>query len=164
MFYFRIPTIIPIDKAVPYAEVALAADVPDHQLRHVVRMLITSGFFAEPSPESMAHSQLSAKFVAGSLYLDANHFLTEITAATTYRMAEMTAQYQGSEKPNETAFNIALQTDLSFFGYLSQNPAVAAELAAGMKVLGGKDGTHTRHLISGFGWQKLGKAKIIDVS
>jgi len=147
-----------------YSEVALKANVPDHQLRHVARMLITNGFFAEPSPGSIAHSQLSAKFVAGSPYRDVNHFLSEITDATTYRMTEMTAQYKGSEKPNETAFNIALQTELSFFGYLSKNPAVAAELATAMKVLGGKDGTHTRHLINGFDWKKLGKAKVIDVS
>lgn len=162
--HFNIPTIIPLDGAVPYTEVALAANVPVHQLRHVVRMLITNGCFAEAKAGEMMHSPLSAKFVAGSLYRDANHFLTEITSATTYRMTEMTAQYHGSEKPNETAFNIALQTRLPFFGYLSQNPSVAAELAAGMKVLGGQDGTHTRHLINGYEWQKLGNAKIIDVS
>lgn len=79
-------------------------------------------------------------------------------------MTEMTSQFNGGAKPTDTAFNMALETGLPFFGYLAENPTVASGLAAGMKILGTKDGTHVRHLINGFDWKSLGKAKVVDVS
>lgn len=143
---------------------AEAANVPEHQLRHIARMAITSGLFRESSPGMLGHSPLSAHFATNPLHLQTALFQTEVSAPIALKMAEMTRRYNGSEEPNETAHNIAQGTDLPFFAYLSQNPTIAARLQAGMKFLGGAEGTHIEHLVEMFDWAALGEAKVVDVS
>ncbi|KAK5400815.1 hypothetical protein LTR06_011236 [Exophiala xenobiotica] len=115
-------------------------------------------------PNMLGHSPLSAQFATNPLHLKTALFHTEVAAPIALRMTEMTCQYNASEKHYETAHNIALGTDLPFFPYLSQNPSIAARLQAGVKFLGGAEGTHTEHLVEMFDWAAFGEAKVVDQS
>ncbi|OQV07453.1 hypothetical protein CLAIMM_11883 isoform 2 [Cladophialophora immunda] len=162
--HFNIPAHIPLSEPISYASVAQAAKVPEHQLRQIARMAMTNGVFREPSPNMLAHTPLSGKLATSPTFLETALFQAETTASTAVKMTEMTSKYGGSEKPNETAHNIAMETDLPFFAYLSKNPKIAARLQAAMKFVGGAEETHTAHLIQMFDWAGLGEAEVVDVS
>ncbi|KIW32377.1 uncharacterized protein PV07_03929 [Cladophialophora immunda] len=161
--HFNIPAHIPLSEPISYASVAQAAKVPEHQLRQIARMAMTNGVFREPSPNMLAHTPLSGKLATSPTFLETALFQAETTASTAVKMTEMTSKYGGSEKPNETAHNIAMETDLPFFAYLSKNPKIAARLQAAMKFVGGAEETHTAHLIQMFDWAGLGEAEVVDV-
>lgn len=127
-------------------------------------MAMTSGLFREAERDMLAHTPLSEHFVTNPLYLQTLLFLTETSLPTAIKMAEMTSQFNGSEKPNQTAHNIAMNTEVPFFPYLSQNPIVAGRLQAAMMTLGDAEETHTRHLIESFDWAALEEAHVVDVS
>jgi 6-hydroxytryprostatin B O-methyltransferase len=162
--HFNIPAQIPLGKAISYTSVAQTAKVPEHQLRQIARMAMTNGLFREPSPNMLSHTPLSARLATNSVYLETTLFQAETTASIAVKMTEMTCKYGGSERLNETAHNIAMETDLPFFPYLGKNPKIAARLQAAMKFLGGAEETHTVHLIEMFNWAGLGEAEVVDVS
>lgn len=163
MLHFDIATILPQDELQSYDQVARTANVPVLHLRHVIRMLMTAGIFTEPKPDMMAHNAVSRSFRRGSPHAEACAFMANLSAPTSFRMAEMTERYNGSDKPTETAMNVAMQTELPFFAYLSESPDLAAGLMAAMQLQSGKERLHTKHLIEGFDWGALGSGKVIDV-
>lgn len=164
MLHFDIATILPQDELQSYDQVAHTANVPVLHLRHVIRMLMTAGIFTEPKPDMMAHNAVSSSFRKGSPHAEACAFMANLSAPTSFRMAEMTQLYKGSDKPTETAMNVAMQTELPFFAYLSKSPDLAAGLMAAMRLQSEKERLHTKHLIEGFDWGALGSGKVIDVS
>jgi hypothetical protein len=162
--HFNIPAHVPLDASASYSAIANAAKVPEHQLRQIARMAMTNGLFREPSPNMLAHTTLTAHLATNPVYFETTLFQTETTTSIAGKMTEMTRKYGGSEMPNETAHNIAMETDLPFFRYLSVNPTVGARLQQAMKFVAGAEETHTAHLVEMFDWAGLGKAEVVDVS
>jgi 6-hydroxytryprostatin B O-methyltransferase len=162
--HFNIPAHVPLDASVSYTSVANAAKVPEHQLRQIARMAMTNGLFREPSPNMLAHTPLTAHLATNPVYFETTLFQTETTASIAGKMTEMTRKYGGSEMPDETAHNIAMETDLPFFRYLSINPTIAARLQQAMKFVAGAEETHTAHLVEMFDWAGLGMTEVVDVS
>ena len=162
--HFNIPAYIPLDSQISYASLAEVANVPEYQLRQIVRMAITNGIFREPSPDMLTHTPLSAYIADNAIYAETTLFQTETTASTALKMTEMTSKYNGSEKIDQTAHNLAMDTDVPFFSYLGRNPAIAARLQAAMKFLADAEKTDTQHLVEMFDWAGLGEAEVVDVS
>jgi len=160
---YEVPTIVPEQGSMTYYEVARKASVPESQLRRICRMAITSGLFQEVDEDTLAHSTLSKKLRQGSPFLDAMMFLTEISSRSASKMVEKTERFGFTSSKNETAFNIAFDTDLPFYGYLSQNSALGARFAGTMRFLGAGQEFHLDHLINGYDWAGLGEATIVDV-
>ncbi|KAJ9606818.1 hypothetical protein H2200_008828 [Cladophialophora chaetospira] len=162
--HLNIPVHVSLDTPISYAVVAQAAKVPEQQLRQVARMAATSGFLSQPSPNMLAHTPLSARFVTNPLYREAALYQTETEGGIALNMTPMTSKYRGSEKINETAHNIFDKTDLRYFQYLDKRSKSVFRYQAAMTVLGGygKE-TSTRHLVEMFDWAGLGEAEVVDV-
>ncbi|KAK5205493.1 hypothetical protein LTR41_008947 [Exophiala xenobiotica] len=160
---FEVPTIVPEHGSMTYHEIARKASVPESQLRRICRMARTSGLFEEVDEDTLAHSTLSKQLRQGSSFLDAMMFLTEMSSRSASKMVERTERFGPTSAKNETAFNIAFDTDLPFYGYLSQNPALGARFAGTMRFLGAGQEFHLDHLINGYNWAVLGEARIVDV-
>jgi 6-hydroxytryprostatin B O-methyltransferase len=69
-----------------------------------------------------------------------------------------------STQPYETAFNVAMDTDLPFFDHLSRNPDKMAEFSAYMRNVRSSDTVALRHLTAGFAWDGIREdGVVVDV-
>lgn len=126
-------------------------------------MAIISNLLSEPVHGHLCHNAVSSLFVTQPEFLDWAKFLTRFSAPTAAAFAGATMKWSETVAKNETAFNIALDTSQPFFDYFSQSPDLAAIFSSYMKSVQRSYGTNLKHLVTGFDWESLGYATIIDV-
>ena len=152
-----------VGSSVPFASVAQSAHVPLDRLKRVARMAITSGFLSEPQPGELAHSSLSLQFFRQSELRDWVTFLAKFSAPTAGRFAEATRRWGDTVQKNQTAYNIAFETDLPFFKHISKDEATVNLFARYMHSQRHDDASAIRHLLNGFDWNGLGAGHLVDV-
>ncbi|KAI9667455.1 MAG: hypothetical protein M1821_000271 [Bathelium mastoideum] len=111
---FQILACIPLSGSVPIKDVANLSGVPETHLGRVIRLTMTTGFLQESQAGHVAHTALSAPFVANLSLLDAAMFIAESAAPTALQMAQATQRFGDSHRPNESAYNLALDTAKPF--------------------------------------------------
>ncbi|EUC41365.1 hypothetical protein COCMIDRAFT_106343 [Bipolaris oryzae ATCC 44560] len=161
---FEIFKHVPADLSpIAYTDLAAKANVPIRRLQSVVRMVMTDGIFVEPSPMQIAHTQLSASFATDSALLDWAFFIYNYQALAAYHFTEATAKWPNSVAKNETAFNLTLNTDLTFFEHLEAHPDMNKAFSGYMRALQRSGSGSVQHIVDGFDWVSLGEANIVDV-
>jgi 6-hydroxytryprostatin B O-methyltransferase len=164
--HFDILSHIPLPPgSISYATLATKAHAPEAILRSMARMAMTTGFLTEKTDGSLCHSALSTPFVQDPhMHVQLKHFC----AATVPIMAGMvkaTESWGDTQKPNQTAFNVAYETDLAFFAYLKANPTFQKKFEDYMKSRAvSHTGSRAEYLLEAIDWSVLGDAKIVDVS
>lgn len=161
--HFNVLTYIPRYGSVPYSKLAGTIGVPVVQLKSVIRMAITSNFLCEPIPDSVAHNTVSALFVSNPRLADWVRFMTQFSMPTAASFVEATEKWGVTDKKNQTAFNIATDTNVPLFDFFAQSPELGNCFASYMKSVQASYGTSLQHLLTGFDWAGLGEAVIIDV-
>lgn len=161
---YDIPTLVPLDGVTGYAELATAARVPVKTLKSVVRMAICDGFLSEQTPNAIGHSRLSAQFARNAALRDWAMFLADASAPMALKLTDATDKWGETTSKTETAFNIAMNSEVPFFDYLSQSKELTKRFAGYMKCVTATQGTAIDHLLEGFDWAGLGEAKVVDVS
>ncbi|KAM0545987.1 hypothetical protein ACHAPJ_011099 [Fusarium lateritium] len=147
----------------PYTELAHDAQVSESRLKSVARMAMTSGLFVEPTSEHIAHSATSALLRTSENFGGWAVFMSNISAPTAAAMVEAHRRWPTDMDKTHTAYNVAFDTDVSFFQHLKQFPEREKHFAGYMKSVASNRGTHLRHLVNGFDWAALGKATVVDV-
>ena len=161
---FNIPSLVPRLGNMSYDDLATKANVPLDQLKSIVRMAMCGNFFQEPEPNMIAHNRVSAHFAKNPSLADWTLFMAEATTPMALKMYEATAKWGKTNDKTQTAFNLALDTHKPFFKYLSESEELTRRFAAYMKNVTASGGTSVDHLVNGFDWNKLGEAKVVDVS
>ncbi|EMD00436.1 hypothetical protein BAUCODRAFT_566140 [Baudoinia panamericana UAMH 10762] len=162
--HFQVFAAIPLQGSVPYDRLASIVTTPERQLRSILRMAITSGCFCEPVLGEVAHNAVSRKFVDQPGYLGWIKFMDEYYMPLASNMAQTTERYGDSQKPNETATNVAFSTPLTTFDFITRSPDLSKIFSAYMKSVAESEGTTLRHLIADFDWAKLGEALVVHVA
>ncbi len=146
-----------------YFEVASITGVPEVQLRSVARMAMTSNFLCEPVLGELAHNAVSALFVTNPALLDWAMFMTQFSMPAAAKLVEATEKWGTTSAKNQTAVNVAFDTDLPLFDFIQQSPEMTKQFAAYMKNVTASEGTKIKHLLTGFDWAGLGEATVVDV-
>jgi 6-hydroxytryprostatin B O-methyltransferase len=154
---------VPHEGTISYPDLAAAAHVPLHQLKSITRMAITGSFLQEPVLNQVAHNKTSARFVSNPSLCDWALFLAEDSAPMAPKLVEATQRWGETTKKTETAFNLSLHTDLSFFDYLSSSPEFTQRFSGYMKNVAKGEATSIKHLVQGYDWASLGNATVVDV-
>lgn len=140
-------------------DLADLVNVPEAQLRRVVRLMATAEFLKEPQPGSgrVAHTPLSASFVTDCSNLDAVMFLSGTAVRAALEMPEATqSQLSGFASSSPTG-------RLPFGTACEQQPKLRREWAAYCGCM--RDSTQAVvDLLDRLDWASLGKARIVDVS
>src|SRR5438128_2368588 len=131
--HFRIISFVPLQGSVPYSEVAIIAGVAESQLRSIARMAMISNFMCEPVPGELGHSAISALLVTNPSLLDYAIYMAEYSALGAANLVAATQKWGASLERNQTAFNIAKNTDLPYFEYLAQSFEMRRAFGAYMK-------------------------------
>lgn len=161
--HFNIFSLVPLHGSISYGSLATEANVSEARLKSIARMAMTHNLFHEPTADSIAHSATSALLVTNPNFFDWARFMTEASVPTAAHLVEACERWPNSVKKNETAYNIAFNHDLPFFDHLAQDPERTKQFSGYMKSVTNSEGTHLKHLLSGFDWASLGKATVVDV-
>ena len=124
---------------------------------------MTSGFLCEPQPGEVAHNATSRLFVKNPALLGWTEFMTRFYMPVASKFADATERYQDSEKDNETAANIAMDTTLSSFDFITKHKELGKHFGAYMKGVQASEGTNFRHVVSGYNWESLGDGFVVHV-
>ena len=134
------------------------------QLLRIVRMTATAGFLHEPHPAHVAHSALSAPFVTRPSYLDAAMFLSETAAPAALHMAAATRRFGQSQRPHESAYNVALNTSATFASMCEIRSKLQRQWPAYLRHAMGDVDPSVTDLLTCFDRPSLGDATVVDVS
>ena len=150
----------------PIEDVAGLSSVPEAQLARVIRLTATAGFLHEPQPALVAHSALSARFVTNPSYLDAAMFLAESAAPAALEMAATTQRFGESDRPNETAYNVALNTTKPFHTALQERTKLHRQWFAYLRYAGGlHEAEEVTDVLTRFDWTNVstGSSLVVEV-
>lgn len=126
-------------------------------------MAMTSNFLSESAPHSVAHNAVSRLFVTNPGFMDWINFMAQFSMPTAAAFAEATEKWGTTDKKNQTAFNIATRIDKPFFDFFAQSPEASIQFASYMKNVQASTGTSLKHLLTGYDWESLGEALVVDV-
>jgi len=160
---FNIFHLVPLQGAIKYAELAVAAKVPELRLKSIVRMAMTANLFSELTPDHVSHSATSALIAEDPNFYAWASYMSETSAPVALKTAEASAKWPECVGKTETAYNVEKKTDLPFFEHTSADPERMKQFARYMKNVQSSEGTHIKHVLTGFDWAKLGKAVVVDV-
>ncbi|KAL4975326.1 histidine phosphatase superfamily [Aspergillus desertorum] len=160
---FQILACIPLSGTVPIKDVADLAGVPENQLSRIVRMTATAGFLHEPDPGHVAHSALSAPFVTKPSYLDAVMFLAGTVAPSALQMPLATQRFRQSLCPDETAYNLALNSPATFASTSEQRPKLQRQWPAFLRYGTNDTDDRVTDLLSGLDHFRRGNISVVEV-
>lgn len=166
LWNFNVLTGIPLRPgSISYADVATKFQVPESTLRSVARMAMTANFLCETKDGRLAHSSLSTAFVEDTSMATWLSYLLHRSVPCMRVFTQATERWPNPTKGNETAYNLTMNTKLSFFDHLKTNPDLSAEFGEYMKSQSTVNrGASVEHLLQGLDWVALGEAKVVDVS
>jgi len=129
-------------------------------LGRIIRLTATAGFLHEPQPGHVAHTPLSAPFVTNPSFLDAAMFLAESAAPAALHMAQATQRFGagGSHRPNESAYNLALNTTKPFHTARQEQPKLNRQWFAYLHYAGGlhlHTADHVADILAQLNWSNL---------
>ncbi|KAB8262555.1 S-adenosyl-L-methionine-dependent methyltransferase [Aspergillus pseudonomiae] len=161
--HFRIFHLVPLEGSIAYADLAILAKAPEPQLRSVVRMAMTNGLFHEGPPHHVTHSATSALLRNDADSYDWAVIMSDLSVPAAFAMVEAHERWPGSIEGNQTAYNIAVDTELSFFNHLAEHPDRKRQFAGFMRSMSRSQGTDAEKLAEGWDWAALGHASVVDV-
>ncbi|ORY59300.1 putative O-methyltransferase [Pseudomassariella vexata] len=161
--HFNIFRLVPVKGEISYTDLASLAGTTETRLKSVVRMAMTTGLFLEQTPQQISHSATSALFATNEDYHNWAVYATDVSAPVAAGMVEAHKRWPYDKEKIHTAYNVAFNHDLSFFGRLAQNPALHKQFAGYMRAVATNQGTHMKHLVNGLEWGSNPKATIVDV-
>ncbi|QRD92482.1 putative O-methyltransferase [Aspergillus flavus] len=163
LYHFNIAAPIPLDRAVPYSEVAATAKVDENRLKSVLRLAMTNRLFCEPHPDFVAHNAASALLVTSPALNDWVGYTAEETYPASVKLVEATERYGSSQLTNHAEYNLAFDTDEPMFVHLQRFPERERRLANIMVEMTSTEGYGVHHPVEGYPWEEV-KGKVVDVS
>jgi 6-hydroxytryprostatin B O-methyltransferase len=158
---------VPLDKAISYADLAATANVPEQRLKSIMRMAMTNSLFREQFEGKYAGHSATSAYLARNV--DVHTWATYISSRTAPMALSLATAHQrwgpDTDRKNETAYNVAFNTNLPFFDHISEDEARVCEFAAYMRNVTSSKGTDLTHLVTGFAWDQIvDGGVVVDVS
>lgn len=126
-------------------------------------MTATMNFLRVVPPDSIAHSRISAQFLHHPQYFDLAEFATIYSAPIAHAFAEATQRWGDTSTKNETAFNVAFNTDSPFFDYLASSSDRTGLFARYMRSRSESEELAPDHVLTAFDFGELGDANVVEV-
>ena len=100
----------------------------------------------------------------GLLYFDAVMFLSETAAPAALHMAAATRRFGQSQRPHESAYNVALNTSVTFASMCEQWSKLQCQWLAYLRHAMGNVELSVTDVLTCFDWLSLGNATVVEVS
>jgi 6-hydroxytryprostatin B O-methyltransferase len=163
IYHFNIAPAIPLTGSITYPDLAAATGVNGDHLKRILRHAMTNRLFCEPEPGRVAHTASSALLIRSKALNDWVGYTSEETYPASAKLVEAYERFGPSLSPTETGYNIAFDTDKPMFLHMTEDPERERRFANTMIEMVSTEGYGIHHLVGGYRWEKLGKARIVDV-
>ncbi|KAM7189932.1 S-adenosyl-L-methionine-dependent methyltransferase [Naviculisporaceae sp. PSN 640] len=168
---FKMPQAVPLKGSISFeeltAKVVETTSIPIGvaMVRRIVRLAMTNKIFTEPTKNQVAHTRSSRLLledpgVEGQVGLICDGFWPAVA-----NFVNALRKWPNSEEPNHAPFNLAYNTELSIFDFLSQpeNRALSERYNASVKGYGEAAMTGLDQVVAGYPWADLGDKTIVDM-
>jgi hypothetical protein len=137
--------------------------VGEEDCERVIRHALDNRLFLEPSPGIIAHSAMTSALATVPLLKEWVEQTCEDMWSSGTRIISAMDKWPRSDEPNQTAYNLARNTDMSFFEYLAfdRSGKRAKLFADSMSVFQSSPGMQTHHIIDQHNW--IGHKTVVDV-
>lgn len=163
IYHFKIAEAVPLDHGATFAQIAEERSVDEDLLKRVLRHAMTNRIFHEPEPGLVVHNSVSALLARSKSLNDWVGYTCDETYPASAKLVEAHEKYGNSQKPNESAYSIAFDTDKPMFSYLTEHPDREQRFANTMVEMTSTEGYGVHHLVEGYNWEGIGKATVVDV-
>ncbi|KAI9654281.1 MAG: hypothetical protein M1831_005446 [Alyxoria varia] len=155
--------LIPLNGAISYGDLEASTGVPEQRLKSVARMAMTNALFCEQSDGNyIGHSATSALLARSADVHAWAQYLCNRSAPIAMQMAAAHRRWgPASVQRNETAYNIAFNTDLPVFEDIARDEARVREFAAYMRNVTSSEGVSLQHLVAGYAWGDVPEGGIV---
>ena len=158
---------MPVDGSASYADIADKTGLNRDLVFRFLRAAMSNRIFAEdPVTGHIRHTATSRLLATKAGFGDALGLqLEELGPAGSQVIAAMEKWGQSASEPNQVAFSLANNTELSTFQVLGKNPPRAKRFGGAMHFYTDDDAWNLRHLVAAFDWSALDQpgSLLIDV-
>ncbi|PCH05686.1 O-methyltransferase, family 2 [Penicillium occitanis (nom. inval.)] len=163
IYHFKIAEAVPLDRPISYAQLAKERSVDEDLLKRILRHAMTNRIFYEPESGLVAHTCVSALLVRSKSLNDWIGYTLEETYPSSAKLVEVHEKHGNSQKPSESAYSIAFNTDEPLFVHLTKFPDRERRFANTMIEMTSTEGYSVHHLVDGYKWEDIGNATVVDV-
>ncbi|KAM7182880.1 S-adenosyl-L-methionine-dependent methyltransferase [Rhypophila sp. PSN 637] len=160
---FRLAYAFPLDKEATFAEIAAASGLREPVTRQVIRLGVVNGYFVEPRPGVVAHNVTTRMLVEDPVLQDYLEVLSNESLPASAHTAEALARYPLTEEPGETGFSLANNCNDGLYDLFSKYPARGLKFQTAMKCYQRSSGFDSRHITTGYPWEKFGSGTVVDI-
>lgn len=154
---------MPLDGDISFSALSSKAGFDEQRLERILRLLFVKRIFRESRPSHVAHTSISAELRNNkALAAFLGHCTFEAFPAAS-RLSDSIRRYPHTQEPNETGFNLAMDTPDPLFTYLTKNPARFDRFNLGMAGISQAIGRSAQQVVDGYPWDSLGNATVVDV-
>jgi len=167
---FQILECIPQEGSLPIGDLSDLAGVPEAQLRRIIRLTASAGFLQETKPNFVAHTTMSAQFLASQSLSDAIVFITATATPSALQMVDATrlastSTHRDATRKNATAYDPALHPTRPFRAACQEGSKLGRQWQA---FLAHAARSHSEDelvdIFSRLNWSSLGNACIVEAS
>jgi hypothetical protein len=131
--------------------------------RRIMRHAMTNRIFLEPEKGRIGHSAASQAIATVPYFKEWINETCDRIWPVGPRIVDAMQNWPGSQEPNQTGFNLAFNTDVSFFGEISKNPANARRFANSMTFFQASPGMAISHIVDNYDWAAHSSGTLVDI-
>ncbi|KAJ4422984.1 hypothetical protein N0V82_002378 [Gnomoniopsis sp. IMI 355080] len=161
--HFEVLSALPMHGVVKYTHVSSICNVPVRQLESMARMAMASNFLCEPEPGRVAHSALSRYFAVNHAFPGWIRFMTGYYMPCAAKSISATEKWGETTNKHQTASNLAMDTTLSSFDFITQSKDLGRLFSGYMKGVHAGIATNVSQVVEDYSWASIGNGLVVHV-
>ncbi|KAL9620550.1 MAG: hypothetical protein Q9160_004911 [Pyrenula sp. 1 TL-2023] len=146
-----------------FSDIARTCSLPESDVCRILRHAMTYRIFREPRKGLVEHTAASKALAERPLLCNLVGFLSGEIWPSATRLVDAMEKWPGSQKPNETGFSLAYNTDVPMFDVVGRDKERAKHMAGAMTLMHAGPGYSVKHLLEGFEWGAAAQGQVVDV-
>ncbi|MCJ1379615.1 hypothetical protein MMC17_002717 [Xylographa soralifera] len=160
---FKIAESFPSDQEASFTQISSKCGLNESDTRRILRHAMTNHIFKEPRKGVVAHTAASKALAEIPMLREWVGMVSEELAPAAPRVADALVKWPNSEEPNETGFNLAMNTVSPMYDELANYPVREQRFADAMSLFSSSPGFEPVYLATNYDWKSIGTGTIVDV-
>lgn len=149
---YKIPQAVPIDGKVSLRDLAAKCGIDEALLTRFVRHTMTMHVFQEPEKDYVAHTVDSKALVSEEGAASMVGTVLEDLRPASLKVLDAVAKWPSGTEPTETGFQLAYNTDESFYHWITRQPDRIERFSNHLRYLARDDKNATAQVSEAYDW------------
>ncbi|KAI2607961.1 S-adenosyl-L-methionine-dependent methyltransferase [Hypoxylon sp. NC1633] len=162
IYSFRLPSMVPVEGSISYAELAGKIQVNEDVVRRIARYAITKHIFREvDGGDRLAHSATSKMLAESPMMMEWIGMVCEEMWPAATQAIPALVKWPRSQEPQHSGFALAHGLETHVFDMLVDQPERAARFANAMVYFNSNADLAPHHICDAFDWESV--SKVVDI-